>query len=176
MLAFLFQGMQQESIVKIGYVIKTHGLKGEVTLNLSPDSPELAANEVLIFEQKGGLVPYFIQQISANGSKVFIKLDGVNSFEHASQLKGCSIFIEKSLRPKLKRGEFYDDELTGFEVWDERGGNLGQVSQVISQGLIKLLEVGEKSVLIPMNGPFIKSISKGKKKIQVELPEGFLEI
>jgi len=30
--------------------------------------------------------------------------------------------------------------------------------------------------MIPVNGPFIKSISKAKKKIQVELPEGFLEI
>jgi 16S rRNA processing protein RimM len=33
-----------------------------------------------------------------------------------------------------------------------------------------------KEVLIPINGPFIKSVNKSKKKITVELPEGFLEL
>jgi len=156
--------------------MKTHGLKGEVTLNLSPDSPEIAVKNVLIVEQKSGLVPYFVENISINGNKVFIKFEGVNTIELAEQIKGCSVFIEKSKRSKLKRGEFYDDELTGFEVWDKSNGNLGQVVQILNQGLSKLLEVGEKGILIPVNGPFIKSISKTKKRIEVELPDGFLEI
>lgn len=168
--------MQREALIKIGYVMKTHGLKGEVTLNLSPDSPEIAVKNVLIVEQKSGLVPYFVENISINGNKVFIKFEGVNTIELAEQIKGCSVFIEKSKRSKLKRGEFYDDELTGFEVWDKSNGNLGQVVQILNQGLSKLLEVGEKGILIPVNGPFIKSISKTKKRIEVELPDGFLEI
>jgi 16S rRNA processing protein RimM len=168
--------MKKESLVKIGYVMKTHGLKGEVTLNLSAGSPELFAQSVLMIEQNDGLVPYFIQDISYNGGKAFLKLEDVDTFEKATQLKGCSIFIEKSNRPKLKRGEYYDDELDGFEVTDKTHGTLGPVNQIISQGLSRLLDVGEKGILIPMNGPFIKSISKTKKRIEVELPEGFLEI
>jgi 16S rRNA processing protein RimM len=168
--------MKKESLVKIGYVMKTHGLKGEVTLNLAPDAPELSVKDVLMVDQNGGHVPFFVQQISINGNKVFLKLEDVNTFEQASQLKGCSIFIEKSKRPKLKRGEFYDDELDGFEVVDKTHGSLGSVTKIISQGLSRLLEVGERNLLIPINGPFITSISKTKKKIEVELPEGFLEI
>jgi 16S rRNA processing protein RimM len=30
--------------------------------------------------------------------------------------------------------------------------------------------------MIPVNGPFITSINKSKKKINVALPEGFLDI
>lgn len=168
--------MKKESLVKIGYVMKTHGLKGEVTLNLSAGAPELAVQDVLMMEKNGGLVPYFIEAISYNGGKAFLKLEDVHTFEQASLLRGCSLFIEKSKRPKLNRGEFYDDELDGFEVVDKIHGSLGRVTQILSQGLSRLLEVGEKNVLIPMNGPFIKSISKTKKKIDVELPEGFLEI
>ncbi len=33
-----------------------------------------------------------------------------------------------------------------------------------------------KEVLIPINGPFIKSVNKSKRKITVELPEGFLDL
>jgi 16S rRNA processing protein RimM len=187
--------MKKESFVKIGYVMKTHGLKGEVTLNLSPESPELASQDLLMIESNGGMVPYFIQGISYKGDKAYLKLEDVNTFEKASELKGCSIYFEKSKRPKLKRGEYYDDELIGFEVVDKTNGSLGEVVQISSQGLSRLMEIkpigswgheprpegheprlGEKVVLIPMNGPFIKSISKTKKKIEVELPEGFLEI
>lgn len=156
--------------------MKTHGLKGEVTLNLSLDAPQLAVQNILMIEQNGGLVPYFIQAISYNGGKAFLKLDDVNTFERANELKGSSVFIDKSNRPKLPRGQYYDDELTGFKVVDKTNGSLGAVVKVVSQGLTHLMEVGEKPVLIPMNGPFIKSISKAKKKIEVELPDGFLEI
>jgi 16S rRNA processing protein RimM len=168
--------MDRNSLVKIGYVMKTHGLKGEVTLNLSPDSPELIGVNVLIIEHKNGLVPHFVESTAFNGNKVFLKLEGVDSIDHSSELKGCSVFIEKSSRPKLKRGEFYNDELIGFQVWDKTNGDLGQVGSIITQGLTKLIEVGERGILIPVNGPFITSISKAKKKIEVELPEGFLDI
>lgn len=168
--------MEQESFIKIGYVMKTHGLKGEVTLNLLPDAPEIMAQDVLMVEKKTGMVPYFTESISENGLKAFIKFEGVNSIEQSSQLKGCSVFIDKGKRPKLKRGEYYDDELTGFSVSDKTHGRLGLVTGIISQGLNRLLEVGERGLLIPIKGPFITSVSKSKKKIEVELPEGFLDI
>lgn len=168
--------MTRESLIKIGYVMKTHGLKGEVTLNLSQDAPEIAVQDVLIVEQKNGLVPYFTESISENGLKAFIKFEGVNSLDQSTELKGCSVFIDKSKRPKLKRGEYYDDELTGFSVLDKLHGDLGPVTGIISQGLNRLLEVGDRGLLIPLNGPFITSVSKAKKKIEVELPEGFLDI
>ena len=156
--------------------MKTHGLKGEVTLNLFSDAPRIVVQDVLVLEQNCGLVPYFVEKVSVNGEKVLIKLEGVNNIELSTPLKGCSIFMEKSKRPKLKHGEFYDDEFVGFEVWDKTHGNLGKVTQVINHGRNRLLEAGKDSLLIPVDGPFIKSISKSKKRIEVELPEGFLVI
>ena len=156
--------------------MKTHGLKGEVTLNLSPDAPQLTTINLFIIELKNGLVPHFVESTVFNGSKAFLKLEGIDSIDAAAELKGCSVFIEKSVRPKLKRGEFYDDELVGFDVQDKEHGELGRVTNIISQGMTKLLEIGERGILIPVNGPFILSISKLKKKIEVDLPEGFLDI
>jgi 16S rRNA processing protein RimM len=52
------------------------------------------------------------------------------------------------------------------------------VREVFESGPNRFLMIDwhEKEVMIPINGPFIKSINKSKKKISVELPEGFLEI
>jgi 16S rRNA processing protein RimM len=78
----------------------------------------------------------------------------------------------------LGRGEFYDDEITGFAVNDEVTGDLGKVREIIEAGPNKLIAVdnGVKEVLIPVNGPFIKSINKSRKTIIVELPDGFLDL
>ena len=155
--------------------MKTHGLKGEVTVKLNPDSPEIAPKDVLMIELDSGRVPYFVQTISFKSNLAFMKFEEVDSIDQSAQLKGKSILVEKSRRPKLDKGEYYNDELVGLDVWDGEV-NLGNVNQVINQGPARFLEVGEKNVLIPINGPFIKSISKTKKRIDVELPEGFLDI
>jgi 16S rRNA processing protein RimM len=57
-------------------------------------------------------------------------------------------------------------------------GVLGLITQVTMAGPNKLLSVDYqgKEVLIPVNSPFIKSINKSKKKVNVDLPEGFLDI
>jgi len=175
---FLFAfDMEKEKCFKIGYVAKTHGLKGEVTLNMSEDVDFNTFKSVFI-EQQGSLVPYFISSFSDRGDKVFIKFDDIDTSEKATLLKGSSIFLPKEVRPKLKRGEFYDDEVIGFTVIDENLGELGEITEVSSAGPNRLLTLlfNGKEVLIPVNSPFVISSNKTKKIIKVVLPDGFLDI
>ena len=169
--------MTFEDCFKVGYISKTHGLKGEVTAIMEVEAVLEDATS-LFLDLKGTLVPYFVEKISGTPGKLFIKLEGVQSLEQASSLKGCSLYMLKSTRAKLKRGEFYDDEIVGFEVKDKNWGFLGEVKEIQSQGANKLLAIIQngKETLIPIQGPFITSINKTKKSILVELPDGFLDI
>jgi 16S rRNA processing protein RimM len=169
--------MEIDKAFKIGYVMKTHGLKGEVTIALQQDCPDLNGVNTLYLERKGQLVPYFVQSVSFKTDKAFIKLEDVDSIDDAQELKGSSIYLQKSARPKLARGEFYPDEVIGFEVSDEQRV-LGVVKEVVEAGPSRFLsvDVDNKETLIPVTGPFIKSVNKTSKKIKVELPDGFLDI
>lgn len=169
--------MEKRDCYKIGYVAKAHGLKGEVTIIVT-EPVDLDPIESVFIEQKNTLVPYFIKDISDRGDKAFVKFEEINSLEQANGIKGCSLFLLKVARPKLKRGEFYDDEVVGFLVEDETLGELGSVTEVSNSGPNRLLSVAvkNKEVLIPLNSPFIKSTNKTKKIIKVALPDGFLDI
>lgn len=169
--------MDKLSCFKIGYVAKTHGLKGEVTVILS-ESIDLDSIKSVFLEKTENLIPYFIEAFSDRTDKAFIKFEDVNSFEAANQLKGCSIYLSKTERPKSKRGEFYDDEIIGFSAEDKGLGLLGPVTEVMQSGPNRLLVLNYlgKEVLIPTNGPFILSINKTTQKIIVQLPDGFLDI
>lgn len=159
--------------------MKPHGLKGEVTVSLDDDAPDdFSSIDSVFIEQNQRLVPYFVQGVSTQGKKAFIKFDDVDTIEDAAKIVKQSLYILKSLRPKAGRGEFYDDEIIDFDVHDEEMGSLGKVKEIMHAGPNKLLVVAlaEREVLVPTNSPFIQSINKRKKQINVQLPEGFLDI
>lgn len=159
--------------------MRPHGLKGEVTISLDPDSPVDWENLKSIFiEVKSQLVPYFIESISVRNDRAFVKLEDIGTPEQASLLKGGSLYLPKETRPKLERGEFYNEDVIGFEVMDDVHGPLGFIEEVEQAGPNRFLVLSyvQKEIMIPVNGPFIKSINKAKKKITVSLPEGFLDI
>lgn len=174
---YSLQLMRAEDYFKIGYISKTHGLKGEVTIVRELVSPDWKSLDTVFILLKQDYIPHFIKSSSSSGDKVVVKFDEVDSIGQASILKGCGVFLTKSLRPALKRGEFYDDEVIGFEV-ETSTEVLGTVREVVRSGANRLLtlEYNRKEVFIPVNGPFIKSINKSKKKIVVDLPDGFLDI
>ncbi len=169
--------MNKQECYSVGYISKTHGLKGEVTAVFT-EPIELDSLESIFLEIKNNLVPYFIESFSDRTDKAFIKFQDINTVEQAATLKGSALYLNKSVRPTLKRGDFYNDEVVGFVVEDEELGRLGLLKEVIQSGPSRLLEIdyNGKDVLIPVNGPFIKSVNKSKKLVKVSLPEGFLNI
>jgi 16S rRNA processing protein RimM len=174
--------MEIGACFNIGYVVKTHGLKGEVTISLNEYSIEeldvVSDINPVFIDINNRLVPYFVQSICASGTKAIVKFDDVNSIEDASKLAKRSLYLPKDVRPKAQRGEFYDDEIIRFNVIDEELGPLGSIVEVVQAGPNRLLvlDYDGKEVLIPVNSPFIKRINKSKKLITVSLPEGFLDI
>ena len=170
--------MDINDCIKIGYVSKTHGLKGGVTIVLNPASPGLDELESIFIEINGTLIPYTVEEYSDRTDKAFVKFEDVNTPEKANELRGCTLYFPKKSRVKSGKGDFYDDEVVGFEVEDVNLGVLGNIREVLQLGPNRLLAVDgpSKEVLIPVNGPFIQSINKSKKKFSVDLPEGFLDI
>lgn len=170
--------MDINSSYKVGYILKPHGLKGEVTISIDPDAPDFDDLKSIFIEKNNRLIPHFIQEISVRGSKAFVKFEDIDSPEAATSISKCALYLAKSTREKSGRGEFYDDEIIGFEVTDSTEGVLGNITEVVSAGPNKLLSVDHhgKEVLIPINSPFITGVNKSKKRITVTLPEGFLEI
>jgi 16S rRNA processing protein RimM len=170
--------MNKEDCYSIGYISKTHGLKGEVTVVFT-EAIDLESLGAVFIEVKNSLVPYFIQSFSERPDKAFIKFEEVDTPEKANMIKGCAIYVPKTTRPALKRGHFYNDEVIGFSIEDEALGALGIVTEVLQSGPTRLLQFHyqeKKEVLIPVNAPFITSVNKSKKLIKVSLPDGFLDI
>lgn len=174
-LAFLFNTVD---FFRIAHIVKPHGLKGEVTIALHPDCPDLSGVKSVFLEIRGQRAPYFLQAISVKGTTAFVKFEEVTSVEEAQAIRGSVILLPRDARPRLQKNEFYDDEVPGFKVFDQHETLLGTVQRVEHMGATRHLIVVHdgREVMIPLNGPFVQSVNKSRKVITVSLPDGFLDL
>jgi len=170
--------MKQTDCYQLGEVIKTHALNGEVSILLDVDFPEQYENMESIFLLLGGnLVPFFIESIQINSNKALVKLEDVDSLEDASKLVKAQIYLPLSQLPKLPEGQYYYHDLVGTEVF-EKSALLGNVKEVIDLGGNQLLSVvkDKTEFLVPLTDEIVREVDLTEKKIEVELPEGLLDI
>jgi 16S rRNA processing protein RimM len=115
---------------------------------------------------------------------VVLKFAGVNSISDAEQLKGWEVQVPREQRTKLEPGTEYVSEIVGSDVWINGGQRfLGRVSEVqFGAGEAPLLVVKlpvcavQNEVLVPFAEEFVKKFDVAGKRIDMELPEGLLDL
>ena len=170
--------MQLDDCYQLGQVIKTHGLHGEVSINLDVDFPEDYKNlESVFLQREGKLVPFFIDTIQINSSKALVKFEEVDSLNEAKVLVKSELFLPVAQLPKLADGKFYFHDLVSCQVFEQEK-LIGTVKDVYDLGSNQLMEVTfeEKEILIPLTDGVLKSVDVGAKKILVDLPDGLLDL
>ena len=57
--------MQHDNCYLLGYILRTHGIKGDLTIFLDVDDPaQYEEMDSVLVETKGELVPYFIEYVN----------------------------------------------------------------------------------------------------------------
>ncbi len=172
--------MHNQESIRLGSLIKTHGIHGE--LILEAHYPELIENikESVLLQIEGLLVPFFIKEIvPASKERFRVSFDWIESETQAKKLVNTQVFIPSS-HVNLSEDNFHDtpEFLVGFRLVDKNKGFIGLVTFFIDNPSNPLLEVeGENgAVLIPFHPHFITAINQAKKEIHVDLPEGLIDL
>lgn len=171
--------MNIDECFQLGYVIKKHGLSGEVSILLDVDEPqEYEELESVFVEINDKLVPFFIAAISLRGNKATVKFEDVNTADEAEELKGKRLFLPLSQLPELEEGQFYFHEIISYRVMDSLSGDIGTVKDVYASPHQDLLVIDYKGkeILVPVNDDIIKKVDHEAKQLYVALPDGLLDI
>lgn len=120
-----------------------------------------------------------VENIWTHGDHVIFKFKGVDTISDAERLAGAEVSIPLEQRADVPEGEYYQSDLVGCEVVDDRGRLLGIVEGWQETGGPLLLEVRAKDgkeLLIPFAKSICKTIDPGRRRIQVTLPEGLEDL
>ena len=162
-----------------GKITKTHGLKGEITIKLDVANPEdFAELRYVLIEDKGNLIPYFIENQKISGDKMFVQLQDVKKVEQAVVFIGKAVFLPNDMMPELDEDEFYYKEIVGFKLIDAEKGEIGAISDVLeypTQAVIQVMKDG-KEILIPIHDDIIEKVDKKAKILNIKAPEGLIDM
>jgi len=172
--------MRKEDCFYLGKIVTKYSFKGEVVIKLDTDEPELYKEMESVYVEFGSnLVPFFIQKSSLHkGNQLRVQFEDVYSDEEADSILKCGIYLPISLLPKLDGNKFYFHEVIGFTVVDLKFGEVGSIVHINDKAAQPLFEIDRdgKDVFIPMIDDFIKKVDRVNKKIEVETPEGLIDL
>lgn len=171
--------MTKDDCYEVGYIVKTHGLKGEVGIHLDVDNPaDYADIDGLLIEKNGELIPHFIERIRINVDKAIVKFEGINRIEEAQLLVKKTIYLSLDQLDELSDDQFYYHEIIGYQIVDEQKGKLGIIKTIYNQPHQDLIAMDylEKEILIPISHEHVLKANHELKELYVNLPEGLLEI
>jgi 16S rRNA processing protein RimM len=170
--------INKSDYTKIGTVVKTHGIEGDLVLNFDQilDEATFEEMESIFLDIEGGLVPFFIEEISTlSESRILVHLKWHDDEKEASALKGYDIYIPKNM---VYNNEMPDMNIVGFRVQDTQYGALGSVQELFEmpqQLMMQILREG-REVLIPFNDTIVKEIIPEENVIIIEAPDGLLDL
>lgn len=167
--------------LKVGKIINTHGLKGEVKVLSSTDfENERFKKDTSLLITRGNQVirEVIVESYRNHKNMILVKFEDINSIEEAEKLKNLQIKVELSDDNLLEENEFYFYEIIGCEVFDESSNLLGVISEILTPGANDVWVIKSnlgKEILIPYIEDVVKKIDVENKRIDIEVMEGLID-
>jgi 16S rRNA processing protein RimM len=172
--------MNIDACYQLGYIVRTHGVKGQVVAFFDVDYPEDYEELESVFLQiNGKLVPFFIDALDLQpDGRIIIKFEDVHSIVEAEKLKSIPLYLPLNALPELAEDQFYFHDIIGYTVVDETLGELGLIKEIYEMPFQDLMAMDYKGVevLIPVQDQLIIRADKAAQKLYVNLPEGLVDI
>ena len=171
--------LDRDRLVSIGFVVATHGMRGEVKVEALTDTPDYYQSLRAVFlDDRNGLRERPIKAMRPNPMGWIIHFAAVDSRETATELKGGKLLLEPERLKPLESGEYFVDDLVGCRVETLAGICLGTVREVLETGANKVLWVddGEGTLPVPMTAGVLVAVDTAQRLIRVDPPPGLLEL
>ncbi len=160
-----------EPDLRIGRVLKAHGVKGALRVELLTDFPDRFAPGRQI--DIGGRRLTVAESEEQDGS-LLVMFDGIDDRSTAERLTGLYCTLPLADARALPADRYYHFQLVGLTVVDRRSGRtIGQVAEVLAYDANDVLRVtgGDREILIPMLRSVVRAITPEQGTISVELSE-----
>ncbi|WP_088105071.1 ribosome maturation factor RimM [Halalkalibacter urbisdiaboli] len=166
---------------KVGKIVNTHGVRGEVRVISSTDFAEerYAKGTELMIRLEDKEIPVIVAHHRTHKNFDLLQFEGYPSINEVEKFKGSQLFVSGEYLEDLNEGEFYYHEIIGCTVVTEDEEELGIVKEIIETGANDVWVIqrkgGGKDVLIPYIESVVQEVDVEQKKIHIHLLEGLID-
>ncbi|MET7641705.1 ribosome maturation factor RimM [Streptomyces sp. NPDC005438] len=163
-------------VARIG---RAHGIKGEVTVEVRTDEPELRlAPGAVLATDPPSAGPLTIEQGRVHSGRLLLRIAGVRDRTGAEALRNVLLIaeVDPEERPE-DPDEFYDHQLVDLDVVTVDGTAVGRVQEVAhlpAQDLLVVRRADDSEVLIPFASEMVPEVDLEAQRVVVDPPPGLL--
>ncbi|WHX27141.1 ribosome maturation factor RimM [Virgibacillus halodenitrificans] len=165
---------------KIGKIVNTHGIRGEIKVVRISDFEERfnKGNTVYVIKENKEPHPVVIKSHRIHKGFDLLVFEGYDSINDVEGFKGASLEITEDQLTELEENEFYYHEIIGCTVFSEENEEIGRIKEILSPGANDVWVVqraGQKDLLIPYIEEVVKEVDTQEKKVVIKPMEGLLD-
>ncbi|MGW7621349.1 ribosome maturation factor RimM [Streptomyces antimycoticus] len=164
-------------VARIG---RAHGIKGEVTVEVRTDEPELRLGPgAVLTTEPASAGPLTIESGRVHSGRLLLRFEGVRDRSAAEALRNTLLIAEVDPEELPEDPEeFYDHQLIDIDVVTVDGTEVGRVSEVSHlpyQDLLIVKRPDGGEVMIPFVSEFVPEIDLEEQRAVIDPPPGLLD-
>lgn len=164
----------------IGRIGRPHGLRGEVTVEVRTDSPELRFTPgIRLDTEPADRGPLQIDAVRDQNGRLLVRFAGVEDRTAAEALRDTLLAVDSATSPPLEPEEYWDHQLIGLRAYTAAGEELGVVTDVLhppGSDLLAVRRPDDRELLLPFVAAIVPTVEVAAGRIVVDLPEGLLDL
>ena len=161
-------------LIKIGKIVNTHGIKGELRiLSKFPYKDKVFVKNMKVYVDKNNVE--VINSYRKHKNFDMVTFVGYNNINEVLKYKGKNVYINKE-DIELKQNEYLDEQLIGLDVMYKNMlmGTIGDIERYDKISLIKI-NGKDRYYLIPYNFNLIDNIDIKNNKIYIKDIDGLFD-
>lgn len=165
-----------DSLLQVGAITSTHGIRGEVKVFPTTDDPARFKKLKQVKLDTGKeYIDMEIQGVKFFKQFVILKFKGFDSINDIEKYKGKTLWVTRENAVKLEKDEYFVADMIGIEVVLENDEPVGTLKDVIVTGandvyVVDSEEFGE--ILLPAIKECILAVDIEGRKMKVHRMEG----
>lgn len=162
--------------LSVAFLRRPHGVHGEIIMDLHTDFPERMKKGRKIYVGDDHK-PMTFENVRTHAGGLLVKFKGVDTSDAAGLYRNQWVFIREKDAPALPEGQYYQHELLGLNVIDEKDESLGKVVDIIETGANDVYIVRDDSgreILLPAIPAVILDLQPARGFVRVHLLDGLV--
>lgn len=164
-------------VARIG---RAHGLRGEVTVEVRTDEPELRlAPGAVLLTDPASVGPLTIESGRVHSGRLLLRFDGVRDRTAVEALRNTLLIAEVDPEEQPEDPEeYYDHQLMDLDVVTVDGRPVGRVSEITHlpyQDLLVVERPDGSEVLVPFVSEIVPEIDLKEQRAVIDPPPGLID-
>ncbi|MCB5182381.1 ribosome maturation factor RimM [Streptomyces antimicrobicus] len=164
----------------VGRVGRAHGIKGEVTVEVRTDEPELRLGPGAVLQtEPASAGPLTIEAGRVHSGRLLLRFEGVKDRNAAEALRNTLLIaeVDPSELPE-DEDEYYDHQLMDLDVVLADGTEIGRITEIShlpSQDLFIVEREDGSEVMIPFVQEIVTEIDLENQRAVIDPPPGLID-